>query len=78
MSNECERLFSSYKILFKDRHLRLKMDIIKVNKWLYYSYRPPRSNTFDNKGVGSMEEKPQPLPLYNSTPKQLREYIKEY
>ena len=55
----------------------LKIDIIKANKWLYHSYRPPRSNIFNNKGVGLVEREPQPLPLYNSTLEQLREYIKE-
>jgi|SRR6266700_2386986 len=53
------------------------MDIIKVNKWLYYSYRPLRSNTFNNKGVKSVEGEPQPSPLYNPILEQLREYIKE-
>jgi len=57
--------------------LRLKMDIIKVNEWLRHSYGPPRSNIFNNKGVGLVEGEPQPLPLYNPTPEQLREYIKE-
>ena len=55
----------------------LKIDIIKANKWLHYSYRPPRSNIFDNKGVGSVEGEPQPSPLYDPTPEQLKEYIKE-
>src|SRR6266699_3429580 len=54
MSDECERLFSSCKILLEDRRLRLKMDIIEANEWLRHSYGPPRSNTFDDKGVGSV------------------------
>ena len=54
------------------------MDIIKVNEWLCYSYGPLRSNIFNNKGVGLVEGEPQLSPLYNSTPEQLREYIKEY
>jgi hypothetical protein len=53
------------------------MDIIEANKWLRYSYRPLRSNIFNNKGVRLVEGEPQPLPLYNPTPEQLREYIKE-
>jgi hypothetical protein len=53
------------------------MDIIKVNKWLYYSYGPPRSNIFNNKGIGLVKGEPQPSPLYNPTLEQLREYIKE-
>ena len=53
------------------------MDIIKANKWLRHSYGPPRSNTFDNKGIGLVEEEPQPSPLYDPILEQLREYIKE-
>ena len=53
------------------------MDIIKVNEWLHYSYGPPKNNTFNDKGVGSVEGEPQPSPLYNPTPEQLKEYIKE-
>src|SRR6266702_141134 len=53
------------------------MDIIEANKWLCYSYGPLRSNTFNDKGVGSVEGEPQPSPLYDPTLEQLREYIKE-
>lgn len=77
MSDKCKRLFSSCKILLEDRRSRLKMDIIEANEWLRHSYGPPRSNTFDDKGVGSVEGEPQPSPLYDPTPEQLREYIKE-
>ena len=57
--------------------MRLKIDIIKANKWLRYSYGPLRSNIFNNKSIKSVEGEPQPSPLYNPTPEQLREYIKE-
>ena len=56
--DECERLFSSYKILLKDRRSRLRMDIIKVNKCLRHSYRPPRKGLFDNQEVGEVEGEP--------------------
>ena len=46
--DECERLFSSYKILLEDRHSRLRIDIVKVNKCLWYSYGPPQKGTFNN------------------------------
>ena len=29
-----------------------------TNKWLRHSYGPPRSNTFNDKGVGSVEGEP--------------------
>ena len=34
ISDECERLFSSYKILLEDRRSHLQMDIIKANECL--------------------------------------------
>ena len=41
MSDKYERLFSSCKILLEDRRSRLKIDIIKANKYLRHGYRPP-------------------------------------
>lgn len=34
------------------------MDIIKVNKCLRHSYRPPRKGLFDNQEVGEVEGEP--------------------
>ena len=68
---------SSYKILFKDQRLYLKINIIEANKWLCYSYRPPRSNIFDNKGVRLVKRELQLSLLYNPTLEQLKEYIKK-
>jgi len=45
MSDDCERLFSSAKLLITDRHSSLKM------AW----YGKPRKGTFDDKTVGVEE-----------------------
>ena len=60
MSDECERLFSSAKILLEDRRSRFKMDIVEANEVLRHSYGPPGKDTFDDKGVGEVEGEPQP------------------
>ncbi len=58
MSDECERLFSSYKILIEDRRARLQMDIIEANEVLRHAYGPPPKGTFDNQEVGEVEGEP--------------------
>src|SRR6266516_3112886 len=52
MSDECERLFSSCKILLEDRSSRLMMDIIEANECLRHSYAAPRKGTFDDEEAG--------------------------
>jgi len=37
------------------------MDIIKVNKVLWHSFRPPQKDTFNNKDIGKAEGEPQAL-----------------
>ena len=37
------------------------MDIIKANKVLRHSFRPPRKDTFNNKDIGKAEGEPQSL-----------------
>ena len=59
MSDECERLFSSCKILLEDRRSRLQMDIIEANEVLRHSFGPPRRDTFDDKDIGKAEGEPQ-------------------
>ena len=54
MSDECERLFSSCKILLEDRRSRLQMDIIEANEVLRHSYGPPQKGTFDDEEVDEM------------------------
>ena len=54
ISNKCKRLFSSYKILLKDRRSRLQIDIIKANEVLWYSYGPPQKGTFNDEEVDEM------------------------
>lgn len=59
MSDECERLFSSCKILVEDSRSRLMMDIIEANECLRYSYGAPRKGTFDDEEAGEVEGEPQ-------------------
>src|SRR6266480_3736413 len=59
MSDECERLFSSCKILLEDRRSRLMMDIIEANECLRHSYAAPRKGTFVDEEAGEMEGEPQ-------------------
>ena len=58
MSDECERLFSSAKILLNDHRARLKIDIIEASECLRAWYRPPMHRTFDDKSVGILEGEP--------------------
>lgn len=58
MSDECERLFRSAKILLNDRRSRLKIDIIEASEYLRAWYGPPTRKTFDDENVGLMEEEP--------------------
>ena len=58
MLDECERLFSSAKILLEDRCSRWKMDIVEVNEVLRHSYGPLRKDIFDDEGVGEVEGEP--------------------
>ncbi|OCK88545.1 uncharacterized protein K441DRAFT_587849, partial [Cenococcum geophilum 1.58] len=58
MSNDYKRLFSSAKILLKDRRSWLRMDIIKANKCLRYLYGPPQKGIFNSKDVSEIEEEP--------------------
>jgi hAT family C-terminal dimerisation region len=55
MSDECERLFSSAKILLSDHCSRLRMDIIEASECLRAWHGPPPRKTFDDKAVGVME-----------------------
>ena len=55
MSDDCERLFSSAKLLITDRRSCLKMDIIEANECLRAWYGKPRKGTFDDKTVGVEE-----------------------
>lgn len=60
ISDDCERLFSSAKILLEDRRSCLNMDIIEANECLRHSYGPPVKGTFDSEDVGAVEGEPQP------------------
>jgi hypothetical protein len=55
MSDECERLFSSAKILLSDRRSRLRMDIIEASECLRSWYGPPAQNTFEDTNIGTLE-----------------------
>jgi len=55
MSDECERLFSSAKLLLNDRRSRLKMDIIESSECLRAWYGPAKHRTFDDNEIGLME-----------------------
>ena len=52
MSDDCERLFSSAKLLITDRRSCLKMDIIEANECLRAGYGNPRKGIFDDKAIG--------------------------
>ena len=58
MLDDCEWLFSSTKILFKDCCSRLWIDIIKANKCLYYLYRPLQKGIFNSEDVGEVKGEP--------------------
>jgi hypothetical protein len=55
MSDECERLFSSAKLLLTDRRTRLRMDIVEANECLRSWYGPPKKNAFDDREVRELE-----------------------
>ena len=63
MSDECERLFSSAKLLLTDRRSRLRMDIVEAFEYLRTWYGPPpakKLETFDEEatGQGEMDQGP--------------------
>jgi len=58
MSDKCERLFSSCKILLKDHRSRLRMDIVEANECLQHSYGRPQKGVFNNQVVGEVEGEP--------------------
>ena len=55
MSDDCERLFSSAKLLLTDHRSRLQMDIIEASECLRAWYRRPERRAFDNPEIGLME-----------------------
>ena len=55
MSDDCERLFSSAKLLLADRRSRLHMDIIEASECLRAWYGRPERQAFDNSEIGLME-----------------------
>ena len=58
MSDECERLFSSAKLLLTDRRSRLQMDIVEACECLRAWYGPPpakKLQTFDEEATGQCE-----------------------
>jgi hypothetical protein len=56
MSDECERLFSSAKLLLTDRRSRLRMDVIEASECLRAWYGRPERKAFDNSSIGLMED----------------------
>jgi hypothetical protein len=59
ISGKYEWLFNSYKILLEDRRSRLKMNIIKANKYLRHRHRLPVKGIFNNKDIGKAGGKEQ-------------------
>ncbi|KAM5529351.1 transposase-like protein [Fusarium oxysporum f. sp. phaseoli] len=58
MSDECERLFSSAKVLLSDQRSRLKIDIIEASECLRSWFGPPAQNTFEDINIGRLLENP--------------------
>jgi len=58
MSDKCERLFSSTKILLNDHWSWLRIDIIEASECLWAWYGPPTCRMFDDETVGLMEGEP--------------------
>jgi len=58
ISDKCERLFSSCKILSSNWHSQLQISIIKANKALWHLYRPPLKGIFNNKEVDKLVGEP--------------------
>ena len=55
MSDDCERLFSSAKLLLTDRRSRLRMDIIEASECLRAWYGRPERKAFDSLEIGFLE-----------------------
>jgi hypothetical protein len=55
MSDECERLFSSAKMLVTNRRSCLKIDIIEANECLRAWYGRPKKSTFEDQEIGREE-----------------------
>ena len=55
MSDDCERLFSSAKLLLTDHRSRLQMNIIETSECLRAWYGRPERRAFDNREIGLME-----------------------
>jgi hypothetical protein len=55
MSDDCERLFSSAKLLLTDRRSRLQMDIIEASECLRAWYGRPERKAFDSLEIGLLE-----------------------
>jgi hypothetical protein len=51
MSDECERCFSSAKILLSDRRSRLLPDIIEANECLRAWFGKPKKKAFDDETI---------------------------
>jgi hypothetical protein len=60
MSDECERLSTSAKVLLSDRRSRIRMDIIEASECLRSWYGPPARNTFEDTNIGTLEEESDP------------------
>ena len=58
ISNKCKQLFNSCKILFSNQRSQLQISIIKANKVLQHSYRPPPKGTFNNEEVDKLVKEP--------------------
>ncbi len=58
MSDECERLFSSAKLLLTDRRPRLRMDIIEACECLRAWFGRPSKQKYDSPVIGELEEEP--------------------
>ncbi len=57
MSSECERVFSSAKLLVTDNRNRLKVDIIEANECLKWWFGKPADGAFWDKGEEMLREK---------------------
>jgi hypothetical protein len=55
MSDECELLFSSTKILLSDRRSRFKIDIIEASECLQSWFGLPAQNTFEDINIKRLE-----------------------
>ncbi|OBS15743.1 hypothetical protein FPOA_13469 [Fusarium poae] len=55
MSDECERLFSSAKLLLTDHRSRLRMDVIEASECLRAWYGRPKQKAFEDSAIGLME-----------------------